>query len=59
MNMAHTLSTAAAFRALLTASMLASVSAGVQYETGVQYPGFTGALPACAIEMRLYKERSI
>jgi len=46
--MAQTLRAAAAFAALLTASLLGSASAGVQFDTGLQYPGITGAIPACA-----------
>ena len=49
-SMAQTLCAAAAFAALLFASLLGSVSAGVQFDTGLQYPGITGAIPACAPE---------
>ena len=45
--MAQTLSTVAAFTALLSACLLGSVSAGIQYTTGIEYPGFTGVIPAC------------
>ena len=47
-TMAQTLSFAAVFTALLAASRLGSVSAGVRFETGLQYPGITGTIPACA-----------
>ena len=45
--MAHTLRAAAAFAALLAACLLGSASAGVQFDTGLQYPGITGTIPAC------------
>jgi len=38
-NMAQTLRAAVAFAALLAACLLGSASAGVQFDTGVQYPG--------------------
>ena len=47
-SMAQTLRAAAAFAALLTVSLLGSASAGVQFDEGLQYPGITGAIPACA-----------
>ena len=46
--MAQTLRAAAAFAALLAACLLGSASAGVQFDTGLQYPGITGTIPACA-----------
>ncbi len=51
-GMAWTLGTAAAFTALLLACVLGSVSAGIQYTTGIEYPGFTGVIPACAQSAR-------
>ena len=47
-SMAQTLRAAAAFAALLTACLLGFASAGVQFDEGLQYPGITGAIPACA-----------
>ncbi len=49
--MAQTLRAAAAFTALLAASLLDSASAGVQFDTGLQYPGITGTIPACALTL--------
>ncbi len=46
--MAQNLRAAAAFAALLATSLLGSASAGVQFDTGLQYPGITGTIPACA-----------
>ena len=51
--MVRTLGTAVAFAALLSACILGSVSAGVQYTTGIEYPGFTGVIPACALHARM------
>ena len=50
--MPQTLSAAVGFTVLLSASLLGSVSAGVQFAEGVQYPVFTGTIPACALGLR-------
>ena len=47
-SMAPALSAAAALTALVSACLLGCVSAGVQMDSGLQYPGITGTIPACA-----------